>query len=303
MDTYVVGRILAMKSLLIALVLCTVAASSAFGQDTADTKPATGAQQPTDPKAVAKKILEAMKSGDMDAMLDCFDLKAMYDSDIPHLGHKPGVEDLSFEQWEKAFREQTSREAGDIRKPDLEYKILGTAEEEGTTWVTFKILEGKESNWEEIEMPFKKVDGEWKCYMEEARPRKRQREVVEKEVEAVKQQEKAFQEGPVSQEVRCDKCDETSPFKVAFKTRGKFQTCPKCGEKAARAIVYFVCGDPDCNNQLIKFANHVFEGSKFHKSPDRLVCPKCGRPEFILPQVLHLDAAKEIAKKTGQDFP
>ena len=295
-----------MKKLCIALVLCTVAVSSAFGQDAGDTKPATGVEQlagpEVGPEAVAKKLIEATKKGDMDAMLDCSDLKAIYEGGVPLLDPEPD-EDLSFEQWEKAFREQTIRDAGDIRRPDLEYQILGTEEEDGVTYVKIKARESKESDWEEVELPFVKVDGEWKCNAERARVSERERELIEEQKKVSEEKRRAYEKRPVSQKVRCDKCGETSPQVTPFKTRGKFQPCPKCGEKAARAIVYWECGNPECNSQLIKVATHVYEDGTFHKSPDKFVCPKCGKPDFIAPMMLLLEYAKEIAEETGQDFP
>ena len=118
----------------------------------------------------------------------------------------------------------------------------------------------------------------------------------------IAQQKKDWNKAPVGKEVYCDACKDDFAQVTPFETRGKFQVCPKCGAKAARAIVYFVCGRPECDETLIKVANHVFEGSKFHKSPDRLECPTCERNEFIEPQVLHLETAEEIAKRTGQEI-
>jgi len=117
------------------------------------------------------------------------------------------------------------------------------------------------------------------------------------------EQEKAYKEAPIAQEVACDACGAVSPMEVSREQRRKFQVCPQCGQKLARPIVYFICGNPECNEQLVKIRNHVFGEDGFSASPDRLACPRCGRPEMIVPDELSFEDAKKIAEKTGQEFP
>ena len=284
-----------MKSLLIALVLYTAAVSSVFGQNTgagqpADSKTGSKAGPEVGPEAVAKKVLEAVKAGDVDAWIDCYDLKAVHEGGASVYVSDADV-NVSFEQWLKKFRKMMMRNAAGWTERDAEYEILDTAEEDGTAYVRIKSRVDKGSAWKEFELPFRKVDGEWKCILLGAKPSKRE------------QGEKAWAERPVSQEVRCDKCGATSPLEVAFKDAQRFQTCPKCGEKAARAIVYWVCGNIECNSQLIKVAGRIVQDPTAPMSPNTVACPKCGKPDFIDPIALHLEDVKEIAEKTGQDFP
>jgi DNA-directed RNA polymerase subunit M/transcription elongation factor TFIIS len=120
---------------------------------------------------------------------------------------------------------------------------------------------------------------------------------------AEKEQVKAYKEGLVAQEVWCESCDTTSPLEVMFKDKARFQVCPKCGEKAARPIVYYMCMNEGCNKQLVKVRNHVMEGTEFLKSPDAFVCPNCGQASTLYFEPLHLDKARQVAEETGQPFP
>ena len=117
-------------------------------------------------------------------------------------------------------------------------------------------------------------------------------------------QKTAFHQRLMARQVVCDECGAVSPMDVPHTERRRFQVCPECGAKKARPIVYFVCMNPECDRQLVRFANHVMEGSIFHQSPEgRPVCPICGRPDLIRPAELSIEHAKKIAKETGQEFP
>ena len=117
-------------------------------------------------------------------------------------------------------------------------------------------------------------------------------------------QKTAFGRRVMALEVACDQCRAVSPMEVLHDQRGKFQVCPDCGAKQARPIVYYVCGNPECNQQLVRFINHVFEGREFHQSPEGGVrCPSCGRADTVEPREFSIEHARKIAQETGQDFP
>ena len=119
-----------------------------------------------------------------------------------------------------------------------------------------------------------------------------------------KKQKAAFEHRVIALEVACDQCRAVSPMEVLHDQRRKFQVCPECGAKQARPIVYYVCSNPECNQQLVRFANHVFEGREFHQSPEGGVqCPSCGRADTVEPREISINHAKETAEETGQDFP
>ena len=115
-------------------------------------------------------------------------------------------------------------------------------------------------------------------------------------------QKKAFEQALAGQEVQCDECGEISSMNVPFIDRRKFQVCPKCGAKKARPIVYYVCSNPECNRQLVKVRNIVWEEGVISYG-DPIVCPNCGRPNLIEPSELHIVKAKKIAEETDQPFP
>jgi hypothetical protein len=112
-----------------------------------------------------------------------------------------------------------------------------------------------------------------------------------------------FEEGVVSQEIVCENCGETTtgvPIKRAQCQR--YQMCPKCHQEKARAVVYFMCTNPQCNKALVRGLSDIVEGRKVVRQ-DPLRCPVCGRQDTITPIELDLSAAQEIAKETGQEFP
>jgi ribosomal protein S27E len=117
-------------------------------------------------------------------------------------------------------------------------------------------------------------------------------------------QKTAFKERLMAREVVCDDCGVTSPMDVIYTQRRKFQVCPSCGQKKARPIVYFMCNNPECNRQLIRFVNHVMDGSTFYESPQGgVTCPNCGRKDTVEPRELSIAEAAKTAKETGQSFP
>jgi ribosomal protein L32 len=117
-------------------------------------------------------------------------------------------------------------------------------------------------------------------------------------------QETKFKQRVMAREVVCDQCGVVSPMDVIYTERRRFQVCPACGAKKARPIVYFVCNNPECNRQLIRFVNSVFEGGTYSQSPQGgVVCPNCRRRDTVEPTEISIDQARKIAKETGQDFP
>jgi len=108
-----------------------------------------------------------------------------------------------------------------------------------------------------------------------------------------------------SQEIVCDACGKTTTdLAITRKEANQYQVCPRCLEKKGRPVVYYVCTDPDCNRQLIKVKNTIWDDENNTSLPgDPIVCPRCHRDDTFSSDFLSLEDAKKIAEETGQEFP
>ena len=141
-----------MKKFWIVIVLATIAISLGCGGDGG-----AGAG------AAAKKMLDAMKEGDMDTVLKYVDLKGLYDKQSEEQRKAMGITD--FEAYEKMTKGMLTAmfEASKEETAELEFKILGSQVKDDVTIVKFKTRKNAEAEWEEDEIPFKKVGGTWKA--------------------------------------------------------------------------------------------------------------------------------------------
>jgi hypothetical protein len=111
-------------------------------------------------EATAKKLLDATKSGDVDAWLDHIDLKGMYEAQVP----AGAREQVKYEDFVKTTRDAMKR--GLKPNPEFEYQIISSEEKGDTATVKVKTKESKDAKWEEADVPFKKIDGKWKLTWE-----------------------------------------------------------------------------------------------------------------------------------------
>ena len=119
---------------------------------------------------------------------------------------------------------------------------------------------------------------------------------------AEKRFKRQWEENQASQEIVCDNCSETTTGLSLNRTEVlKYQVCPVCKQRKARAVVYYFCQNPACDRQLIRVRNSVWEGRSLPGDP--VICPKCHRGNDVIPDYLNLKSAERIAKETGQEFP
>ncbi len=106
-------------------------------------------------ESAAKEILEGVKKGDANPMLDRLDIKGMYDamSEAERGG-------MSYEDFEKMVRE--GAEQAPEAPEGFDYKILSSEVKGDATIVKVSIKEDKDAEWEESDVEFKKIDGKWK---------------------------------------------------------------------------------------------------------------------------------------------
>jgi len=95
-----------------------------------------------------------------------------------------------------------------------------------------------------------------------------------------------------AEEVYCTACEATSRKQCQLQDALGKTRCPACGELAAYAYVYSYCQNPACNKRIVKA---VFG--------QPLVCPECGKPDFMAPAPAPLEKIRAIAKETGQEMP
>ena len=121
---------------------------------------------------------------------------------------------------------------------------------------------------------------------------------------AAERSRRQWAEAQYSQEIICDACGASTTGLVLNRAQaGNFQVCPKCGQKAGRPQIYYMCQNPDCNRQLIKVGNTVWTDEG--QSPGGPIrCPNCGRADTnITPLFLDLESAQKFADETKQEFP
>ena len=104
-------------------------------------------------EAAASHMLTAMQKGDIGALLDCADLKTMYDQ-TP----EEQREGKSFEDWKKDLRQQAEEGLG----TDFTFEVTGSEAVGDVTLVKVKVTQA-EGEPEELDIPFKQVDGQWKA--------------------------------------------------------------------------------------------------------------------------------------------
>jgi hypothetical protein len=112
-------------------------------------------------EGAAKDILEGVKKGDSSVLLDYLDLKGMYEQQVP----EEAREQMTFEQFEQQMRDALGKEK---EAPEgFEYEILGSEVKDDVTLVKVKVKEDKDADWEQHEVPFRKIDGKWKVKFED----------------------------------------------------------------------------------------------------------------------------------------
>ena len=110
-----------------------------------------------------KSILEGVKKGDASALLDHLDLKGMYEQTMPEQVR----EMMTFEQFEKQVRESMGAAAEEEDPPEgFDYKILGSEVKDDATIVRVRLKNDTDAEWEEHEVPLKRIDGTWKATAE-----------------------------------------------------------------------------------------------------------------------------------------
>jgi hypothetical protein len=111
------------------------------------------------PEETARVMIEALKSGDVDAFLAHTDLHGIY-MQFP----EPMRRTFSF-QYFKSLVEKAKAKVGDAELNEfknLSYEILGVEERDGQHVVQFKTQGEPGKKWKLFEAYFHRVDGEWK---------------------------------------------------------------------------------------------------------------------------------------------
>ena len=103
-----------------------------------------------------KEVLEAVRTGDADVILDHMDLNGMYEATVPQ--EQRGA--LTYEDWERQMLEAIKRSVKP--KPDFEYEIISAETKGDRATVTTKTKESKDAEWEETKVSFEKIGGKWK---------------------------------------------------------------------------------------------------------------------------------------------
>jgi len=110
-------------------------------------------------EAAAKKMLEAMKNGDVDTFFSYLDLKEQYDKMPEAL--RAGKDYEAFEKEAKdGMKKMVEANKEDAAK--AEFQVLGSEVKDDITMVKVKLRDNPKAEWKEEEIPFKKVDGKWK---------------------------------------------------------------------------------------------------------------------------------------------
>jgi hypothetical protein len=143
-----------MRTLWIVAIALVVAVSLGCGQGGKAGDESKGGGGKTDgAEAAAKQMLTAMQKGDIGTLLDCTDLKTMYDQ-TPEQQR----EGKSFDEWKTDLRQQAEAGLG----TDFTFEVTGSEAVGDVTLVKVKVTKA-EGEPEETDIPFKKVDGQWKA--------------------------------------------------------------------------------------------------------------------------------------------
>ena len=108
---------------------------------------------------MARVMIEALRSGDVETFLAHTDLRGIYEQ-FP----APMRKTFSFEYF-KGLVEKARAKVGDASLnefKDLSYEILAVEERDGEQVVRFKTQGGPGRKWKLFEAYFRQVDGEWK---------------------------------------------------------------------------------------------------------------------------------------------
>jgi hypothetical protein len=107
-----------------------------------------------------REMLEAAKTGDVDAILNHIDLRGMYEAGVP----EEAREQMNYEDFEKMTRQAMKQNMKP--KPDFEYEIITSEGKGDTATVKVRTKEDKDAEWEETDVPFERIDGKWKITWE-----------------------------------------------------------------------------------------------------------------------------------------
>jgi hypothetical protein len=107
----------------------------------------------------------------------------------------------------------------------------------------------------------------------------------------------------VGRELICDACGEILTGRTITRAEAaRYHRCAKCSENKARAVVYFMCLNEDCNGKLIQTVMPIPDEDTASVG-DGILCSVCGQADSITPDPLPLAEAEKIAQQTAQDFP
>jgi hypothetical protein len=117
-------------------------------------------------KGAATALLEAQKTGDVEAAMEYMDLEGIY-AEMKKMTEGMGemaVEMPKFEEWKKQFIAEAKKDA----KPnkDFAYEIVEATETGDTATVKVKTKDKKDAEWKENTVTFKKIGGKWKLTVE-----------------------------------------------------------------------------------------------------------------------------------------
>lgn len=123
----------------------------------------SGTSTPTSgggPEATVEAMLDGFKEGDVDAFLNGIDLKGLYDLSLTD----EEKEEISYEDFVGQMRE--GMQGAPTPDEGFAYKIGKSRKEGDTVILSVSIRQDADSEWEESEVPFKKIGGEWKITAE-----------------------------------------------------------------------------------------------------------------------------------------
>lgn len=109
------------------------------------------------PEQTLRQYFEARRAADIDAMLDCVDLKGSYEKE------KTGT--LSYKQYENTARLALGLAFKFERKQArhaFECELLGTRDDGAVTIVSIRTRPDNNSEWKHNEIPAKKIGRRWK---------------------------------------------------------------------------------------------------------------------------------------------
>ena len=149
-----------MKKLLIIAAL--VVAATAIGCNRSNDD-ASDDGAPVEPEftveETATRMLEALKTGDVDTFLAHTDVRGIYER-FPEAMRKTFSYEYFLASLEKAKAKARDAESNDLK--DLRYEIVGTEERDGFQVVTFRTQTRPDRSWKRWEAHYRLFDGTWK---------------------------------------------------------------------------------------------------------------------------------------------